>query len=1003
MVAASRRWIGFAVVIAACAALLWWWLGRSPAPDSSAPPVAASDRKDGPKTAKPIGADAEDEDEAPSKLPWKRPVTSVSGRVIDEAGKPVANANVCATLTGRRLPAELEREPFCTTSAADGVYVLTKLPPLRIGISASAATYRPGHYDPPGKFDTLDLRLGKEITGIDITVRSGGVQVSGIVKDIAGGVVEGALVQAHAGRWSSAAGRTFTKTDAKGEFVAWVAPGDIQVSATADGYAPGEKDGPAPGFTFEILLTPESVIAGRVVRKSDGKPVADAHVAVDRWFFSSGGTYTDADGYFRLDRLEPGRYKPAATAVDSYGELAESVRLGLGQTIDDVVIEAHPMASLRGRIVVAGTGTSCERGALSMTGRVSKHEARGEIGDDGEVEVHGLPPDTYAIQPSCAGYVAKSKYPDIVVAEAAIVDQTWEVDAGLSIRGIVVDQDGTPIADASVSAKPVDNAARGQQTFGWGEQTDKEGKFEMDGLVPGNYEVEANHDDHVTPEPAPRIAIVAGEATAEQRLVLEAGGTITGRVLDANRRAVSGAQVRVVGKRWWGGGSAHTADDGTFTMKAVRPGEHRIVANRGWFNEMRAPGTTDDDVQGVTLTVRAGETSSVDLVVEEQFGKIEGRVIDSDGGPVDDAFIHATRVSDSAAASAKGVRASVRWGAWTRTPALTDQDGTFALDDLEVGTHSVMAMRKGGGEGVVENVKTGTSGVVVQLSEGGSLSGKVALASGGSPKRFSVSASAPAAGMWRDESFFETGGTFKMTDLPAGLYDLTVTAAEGTTTAKVELALGKDESGISLVLTPKVDVTGTVVDVKTGAPVPAMKVSIMPRKGGGFSFGGDDGDQEDVTDASGKFKVVAAPSGPVRVMVMPRNFFGADDASYGWHNLTANIPGESNTFELPPIKVAAGKAKMGERGGDFGITFKDGEPEQEQEELPLQIAVIRPGSPAAASELKVGDIIVDVDGQDVTGANRYLYHSLVHVNEGDKVTFGVEGGKSVTLIAGKPV
>lgn len=1003
MPASSRRWVVVSVLIAACAALLWWVFGRAPEVPSTVVSSPEGERKGGPKIAKPIGADDEEDDGPSSKLPWNLPGTSISGRVIDEAGKAVAKADVCAMLEGQNVPSELDREPICTTSAADGVYVLAKLPPMRVSVGASAATYQPGHYDAPGRYDSIDLRLGKEVTGIDIVMRAGGVEIRGIVKDIAGGVVEGAVVRASAGwRWESAAGRAFTKTDAKGEFSTWVAPGDVSVNATADGYAPGDKEGPAPGFTFEILLTPESVIAGRVVRKSDGKPVADANVTVEGFFFGGGGTYTDADGYFRLDRLEPGRYKPVARHSESYGEVAESIRLGLGQTIDDVVITAYPMASLRGRIVVAGGDSPCERGSLEVSGRVSKHSARAEVGQNGEVEVQSLPPDTYSIDVSCGGYVPKDKYPEIVIADVSISDQTWEVDVGITVRGVVVDQDGKPVADASISARPVNKVGRGQQTFGWGERSDKDGKFEMDGLIAGKYELEAWHDDHVSPDPAPRIDIAANGATEDQRLVLEAGGTITGRVVDANRRPISGAQVRVIGKRRRGGAGAHTADDGTFTMDAVRPGEHRVVAQSGWFNEMRAPGTTDDDLQGVAVVVKAGESVSVDLVVEEQFGKIEGRVIDSDGGPVDDAFVHATRVSDSAAASAKGGRASARWGAWTRTPSLTDQDGTFTLDDLEVGTHNVMAMRKGGGEGVVESVKTGTSGVVVQLSEGGSVSGKVGLSSGGSPKRFSVSAQASAAGVWRDETFFETGGTFKMTDLPAGTYDITVSAAEGTTTTKIELALGANKSDVDLVLTPKIDVTGTVVDLKTGAPVPGMKVSIMPRKGG-FSFSLDDSSKEDVSDDQGKFKVSAAPAGSVRVMVMPRNFFGADDANYGWHNVTATIPADASPYELPPIKVVASKAKQRERAGDFGITFKEGDPEQEDEDVPLTIAVIRPGSPAAASEMKIGDVVVEVDGEDVTGTKKYLYHSLVRVNAGDKVVFGLEGGTSVTLVAGQPV
>ncbi|MBC8071764.1 MAG: PDZ domain-containing protein, partial [Deltaproteobacteria bacterium] len=458
-----------------------------------------------------------------------------------------------------------------------------------------------------------------------------------------------------------------------------------------------------------------------------------------------------------------------------------------------------------------------------------------------------------------------------------------------------------------------------------------------------------------------------------------------------------------VGKRW-GGSEARTADDGSFVLEAVRPGDLRVVAQRNWSNEMRAPGTTDDDVQGVRVQVVAGEVAEVELVVEEQFGKISGKVVDADGGPVDDAFVHSTRESDSAAKSEKNTRAEVRWGQWNRTPSLTEQDGSFTLDELEVGKHTLMAMRKGGGEGVVEHIETGASGVVITLGEGGTLSGKVVLASGGAPKRFSMTVQERSQGVWRNEDFFETGGVWKIADLPAGKYTVGVAAAEGSSDTEVELAAGAEKPGITITLTPKLDISGTIVDVETGAPVPGMKVTISPRKGGMFfSMGGGGAEKEDVSDDSGRFVVRAAPAGAVRVTVIPRSFFGSDESSYGWSRIPAQVPSGAPSYELPPIRIAKSRAKRNERGGDFGITLKEGDPEAEDEDVPLTVAVIRPGSPAAASELKIGDVIVEVDGKDVTGANKYLYHSLTHVTEGDKVSFSVESGGTVTLVAGKPI
>ncbi|MFY0537280.1 hypothetical protein [Nannocystis pusilla] len=51
--------------------------------------------------------------------------------------------------------------------------------------------------------------------------------------------------------------------------------------------------------------------------------------------------------------------------------------------------------------------------------------------------------------------------------------------------------------------------------------------------------------------------------------------------------------------------------------------------------------------------------------------------------------------------------------------------------------------------------------------------------------------------------------------------------------------------------------------------------------------------------------------------------------------------------------------------------------------------------------MQIGDPITSVDGQDVTGANSYLYSGLTDVLEGTTVTLGLANGKSVSVTAGK--
>ncbi len=994
----SRRWVVVAVLVV-LGALAFWWTRRD-AREGDA--TAARDDTKKLAARKAIDAEVEPDARAPSKLPWARPGTSVSGRVLDETGKPIASADVCIALVSERLPTALTREPRCAQSSTDGAWLVADVPPVRVEVSAGAATFIPAAYDPPGDHDWIELHAGQATTGIDIVLKGGGVQIHGVVKDISGGVIEGALLMAVHG-WGTR-GAALTKSDADGKFSTWVAPGETSVRALAEGYANGWKSGTAPGYTFELLMTPESVLAGRVVSK-DGKPVADAHVTTDSRYTEDHVAYTDADGMFRIDRLEPGRYKPRAETARGHGEIAQSILLGLGQTVDGVEITLHPMAALRGRVVVAGDAESpCEDGNVYIKGKTTQHGASAETATDGSVELIALPPDTYEVSVGCRDYVPEQKYPELVIAEAGVDEQVWAVKAGLGVRGIVVDHAGAPIARARVSVQPVGTAARAQRTNSWGERTDDAGRFEVGGLLAGTYELDVLHEDHLRPETRPQLVLADGEVAAEQRIVLEQGGTIVGRVVDAAKRGVPHVEVSVVGKQVWAG-DATTADDGSFTLEPVRPGEVRVVATREGAPRLRAPGTSDDDVQGVAVTVRAGESSTIEIVVEEQFGKITGKVVDADGAPVDDAFVHSTRESDSAAANEKRARMNVRFGQWDRTPALTEQDGSFTLDDLSLGTHTLMAMRKGGGEGVAEHVETGASGVVIRLSDGGKLSGTVTLGSGGAPKRFEINAQERSLGIRRNESFFETGGVWTLADLPAGKYIVGVSAAEGSTDTEVEIADGAEQSGIELVLTPKLDVTGTLVDATTGAPVPGMKVGITSRKGGGgISLGGGgSGDMEDVSDDAGNFTVRAAPSGAVRITVTPRSFLGGGEQTYGWHNVNAQIPAGTTAHALAPIRLVRARVKPGERGGDLGIVIKESDPTAELDEVPLEIAVLRPGSAAAGSELKVGDVIVEVDGHDVTGANRYLYGALTRVKEGAAVTIGVKDGGEVKLVAGPPI
>lgn len=127
------------------------------------------------------------------------------------------------------------RDPHCTTTGADGRFRLSGLLPGGYSVDAGAPRFIPARYRGAGQVTTLRLASGETRSGIDITLQPGGVELSGTVKDIGGGPVEGAWVRA-AATAHRAGGPARARSLADGSFRLWVAPGNIDLYAQADGY-----------------------------------------------------------------------------------------------------------------------------------------------------------------------------------------------------------------------------------------------------------------------------------------------------------------------------------------------------------------------------------------------------------------------------------------------------------------------------------------------------------------------------------------------------------------------------------------------------------------------------------------------------------------------------------------------------------------------------------------------------------------------------------------------
>lgn len=995
----GSRWLPILVGLMAVLGIGWWLVGNDDASgDETAEGAEAGE-----------DAAAQSSGKLPGVLrssPFTQEKASVAGTISDEQGKPIAGATVCAWARGNQLGSAQTRFPTCVTSEKDGHYRIDDLYPVEHTVSASAPSFVPNEYakrlERGQERKRIYLRPGGLVEGIDIALESGGVAIRGVVMDVSGGEVEGAFVSSGGGGWWwRSTGSSVAFTDAEGKFELWVEPGETSVNARAEGYATGRQSGAAPGHAFEVYLTPESVIVGQVVMAGTSEPVAGVKVGRSQWRFGNNEAsgVTDEEGHFRIDGLEPGSYKLTAFAPELYGLANQTVHLGLGQTSDPIVIEVHEAYAIEGQVLIGG-----EEPCGEATVRVKDHETDQQGGDqaddEGNVVIESVLPGTYNVEVFCQGTVAAETYGKIEIKDESITGQVWEVTEGYAMRGGVFDANGEPVEDARISATMVGGAeARAKASNAWGGSTTADGSFEVAGLKSGTYEIHVNSD---LPDPKDPVEVeVEGADVNGIRIELPAVGAIAGTVRDQNGAPVASATVRTEGGTRWQWKNVSTADDGTYKLEDVEVGEKRVVASRGWSNEMRAPGTSDDDVQGQKVNVEAGKTVQADLVVESESGKITGRVLDEQGNPVSDAFIEAERESDSATSRAGSAARRVRWSwrGFNSKPVLTDQDGRFEVDELADGTYSVRAHRKGGGDTITDGVAVG-SDIELVLEATGELSGVVVYAGGGHPEKFQVSLSDREAGYSQSDGFFRSKGAWSLTQLPAGKFEITVTAARGSAKQEVSLEEGESKGEIRIELTPKVTVTGTVVDLESGEPVPGMRVSVAA--GRGFNLGQVESDErKEITDEAGRFEVERAATGEVQLAIIPKTWGRGSDYSFTFRPMT--LPPEPEVQDLGVVKIAKTRMEQNERPGDLGFELKEWDPTAEHGERKHEVALVRPDGPAADSGLKPGDIITEIDGTSVVGEDHYLYYTLSRVAPGTKLSITVESGTKATIVAQKPL
>lgn len=424
----------------------------------------------------------------------------------------------------------------------------------------------------------------------------------------------------------------------------------------------------APARDVAIQLENGSAVTGRVVDASTKKPITSFNLG----FTGERGnsqfrmvtppmmrSFTSDDGSFVLERIRSGSVQILAKAP-GYVSTTVTVEVPENKPLRDVEVALTPGIRVTGKVTdadgsaLAGARVAVETSSDGMFGRFTPGSATAVTDASGEYTLDGVAAGERTLEFSKEGYLPERKMTKLSGTDARL---DARLSRGRPLRGVVVTESGAPVPDAEVRTFAV-----GQPPYNT--RTDANGNFAIEGLAPGKYRLIAS-----------KTGLAPGEATdvdpesgAVARIVLKAGGVITGRVVgltpeEMNQAIVTASGTSMVSNAW-----AAVDSQGRFRIEGVPTGTVRVSARAGTMMSGR---------QSTRQNVDVPSGGEVDVTIEFKSGTVvRGRVTRNDR-PVEGAT-----VSFMSADGRASVMSSTQTGA----------GGTYEISGLEPGKYNVGVM-----------------------------------------------------------------------------------------------------------------------------------------------------------------------------------------------------------------------------------------------------------------------------------------------------------------------